>query len=300
MSNPEDNPFFGEVNVAPIKTIKTVSRQMQEDPDFAAAQLHARPVTDFIDEITPDPDLPTMIIDNREPMTTGIELVVSKGICNIEIKQLVVGDFMLRPAKNDKLMQDEFILIERKAASDFVQSHFNGRLNVQLCELAMYPHTMIVVIGSVHQGRFEDHTNINSLLASTALRSPTDSYAPRTIQVPTETDFGEVLIYCLTELLSKGRLYRDFALRDLTQYEKYKGRSLDNPYVMAAAKMGVLSTAPRVGRKTARLILEYFDWDLQAVIHATTATLQRIKGVGKVTATSIWKLFNDNGGCPNL
>ncbi len=208
---------------------------------------------------------PVIYIDTRE-MRSGIAKRLKEKGARIEVVNLDVADYVL----------SERVGIERKTVDDFLDSIISGeRLFSQIINLKRsYNRPILIVEGENIYGkrRMNPHA-IRGAIASVAV------------------DFGIPVIFTRNEdetsdfLLTIARREQEIKGRDVTPHADKTKRDT------AEELEYVVSAIPEVGPVIAKNLLEKFG-TVKNLANATVDELMEVPKVGKKTAERIWNFFN--------
>jgi len=230
----------------------------------------------------------TLTIDDREPqvLLENVKMLIKEGI-RIKTARLLVGDYLITSDQTDIE-----IVIEAKRGIDLIASKLDGRLDIQLSELAEYEFSMVALIGDIHsistlsqlRGNFANAypQSIISLITSTALRKVRNEERVGFAPYRDMNEFYMGIKYICKRLMKPETFYRTdktgLELRKMKKSTHYLVRDME-----LAEKMGVLMRFPNIGHKTAKLLLDAFNGRLFEVLTANEASFTGVKGVGKKT-----------------
>ena len=204
-----------------------------------------------------------IIIDDREQKSGIPELIKKVGI-NVEIKTLLVGDYIVSPET----------VVERKSIQDFMSSIFDGRLFDQCNRLKEnFQFPIILLEGNVDE--IEDIME-NPLVFYGAMSTIAIDFKIPIIPTPNASDTAKLLVaMCSRKESTNGHYLKK--IKKSTDIEKQQ--------------LSVLSSLPGVGEKTAVRMLEKFGTPLQ-VFGASVTDLSKVSGLGNERAKKIKKMLN--------
>ena len=206
-----------------------------------------------------------IIIDDREQKSGIPELIKKVGI-NVEIKTLLVGDYIVSPET----------VVERKSIQDFMSSIFDGRLFNQCNRLKEnFQFPIILLEGNVDE--IEDITE-NPLVFYGAMSTIAIDFKIPIIPTPNASHSAKLLVsMCSRRETTSGH------------YLKKIKKSVD----IEKQQLSILCSLPGVGEKTAIRMLEKFGTPLQ-VFSASATDLSKINGLGGERAKKIRKTLTGN------
>jgi len=204
-----------------------------------------------------------IIVDDRERKSGIPELIKKIGI-NVEIKTLLVGDYIVAPET----------VVERKSIQDFMSSIFDGRLFNQCNRLREnFQFPVILLEGNVDE--IEEITE-NPLVFYGAMSTIAIDFKIPIIPTPNASHTAKLLVaMCSKKESTNGH------------YLKKIRKSVD----IEKQQLSVLCSLPGVGEKTAIRMLEKFGTPLQ-VFSASVIDLSKISGLGGERAKKIRKMLN--------
>ena len=215
-------------------------------------------------------------VDSNEPK--NVEFYFTSQFKDVELvrKPLEVGDYLVS-------VNGYEIAVERKDASDYVNSLEDGRLHNQLYQLSTnYEISFLIIIGSVTEALI--HSNLrreaflSSLIGASLKRSPSGKSGQIiTLMVETMSDFAGC-VYYIHKKLEKG----DFDRRPVPF-----GKKSD----VDACLVTLYSCFPMVSIERAKRLTKRFP-SLKAICNATVADLMEVEGIGKKTAEKIYEFIN--------
>jgi ERCC4-related helicase/ERCC4-type nuclease len=200
-----------------------------------------------------------VIVDVRERNSTIYSAL--KDVCDIELRQLPVGDYLL----------SDRVCVERKTMADFLQSIIDGRLINQLGDLKSNFQSPVLILEGVDRlyVQRDIHPNaVRGMLASVAV-----GYGIPIMPSEDEQDTAQ-LLYAIArrEQLDEGR---PVALRGERK-----------PRILRDMQRFVVESLPNVSAVLADRLLERFG-SVEAVFSATPDQLQQVEGIGAMKARRI-------------
>ncbi len=201
---------------------------------------------------------PTKIIADYRERQSGIPELLFDRKQKVTFKQLKTGDYIL----------NEALIIERKTATDFIQSLIDGRLFNQCHRLRK---TGMACLFIIEGNPFKTNHNINREAIRGALLSVMSSW-----QVP---------VFFSADKENTAQILNMACCQQLRYKPSFSGRSgrtkkLNNPVVYFLAGL------PKVGLHLAGRLLDHFG-NIRNIILAEEEELRKIKGIGKVNALKI-------------
>ncbi|MHA1881574.1 MAG: ERCC4 domain-containing protein [Candidatus Thorarchaeota archaeon] len=206
---------------------------------------------------------PVILIDHREDDALVFQIVHEVGNC--EVTRLPVGDYIVGDT-----------IIERKSATDFVNSLKSGRLwdqALKMSELEEYSK-MFVVIGNIRKELFRRKVPRMSYYGT--LAKLVRSFNISVIELRYDTEFITFLKMLLKQITKK------------TEKPTLKRKKYDNYYDVAE---DMLTIIPGVGRKTAKSLMKHFGC-LRRIAWANESDFVNVPGIGKKVAEKIFLTFN--------
>lgn len=204
-----------------------------------------------------------IIVDEREKKSGIPELLKKVGV-NLEMKQLLVGDYIVAPET----------VIERKSIQDLMSSIFDGRLFDQCSRLKEnFQHPIILMEGNVDD--IEVITE-NPMIFYGAMSTVAIDFKIPIIPTPNATHTAKLLVsMCSRKELPKGPF-----LKKIRKSEDIQRQQLLT-----------LTSLPGIGEKLATRMLEKFGTPLN-VLNATSADLSKVEGLGESRAQKIKKMLD--------
>jgi len=199
-----------------------------------------------------------IIIDERERKSGIPELLKKVGV-NVEIKTLLIGDYIVAPET----------VVERKSIKDFMSSIFDGRLFDQCNRLKEHFQFPIILIeGDVDE---IDEITDNPLVFYGAMSSVAIDFKIPIIPTPNASHTAKLLVsMCSRKDVTKGPFLKKIRKSNDIQRQQ----------------LSVLCSLPGVGEKLAIRLLEKFGTPIRA-LSATTSELSKVNGLGSARAKKI-------------
>ena len=178
-----------------------------------------------------------LFIDSRE-VPSGIPEMLKRTNIPCIIQMLEVGDYII----------DNSYVIERKEASDYIQSLMDGRLSTQLYNMSYsFPLSYVVIIGAIEPVLMERNLSrkmyISSLIGSSLKRAP-DGKQGQVVTVNLLTDYDFALFL--------KTLHEKVSLGDFTRLPKFERATMsEDDY-----RIKILTSLPHIGQKRAEEILK--------------------------------------------
>jgi len=204
-----------------------------------------------------------IIVDERERKSGIPELLKSVGL-NIEMKTLLIGDYIVAPET----------VVERKSVRDLLSSIFDGRLFDQCSRLKEnFEHPILLIEGNVDE--IEEIAE-NPLIFYGAISTVVLDFKIPVIPTPSAAHTAKLLVsLCSRKDAPKG------------PYLKKIKKSSD----LQKQQLSVLCSLPGIGDKFAVRMLEKFGTPLK-VFTATTSELSKVEGLGEARAKKIKKMLD--------
>lgn len=204
-----------------------------------------------------------IIVDERERKSGIPDLLKSIGL-NIEMKTLLIGDYIVAPET----------VVERKSIRDLLSSIFDGRLFDQCSRLKEnFEHPILLIEGNVDE--IEEITD-NPLIFYGAISTVVLDFKIPVIPTPSAAHTAKLLVsLCSRKDSPKG------------PYLKKIKKSSD----LQKQQLSVLCSLPGIGDKFAVRMLEKFGTPLR-VFTATTSELSKVEGLGEARAKKIKKMLD--------
>lgn len=201
-----------------------------------------------------------ILMDSREPEEIYQRLLAYN--LPVERRKLDVADYIW-----------DDIAVERKTPKDFVQSVYDGRLWRQAVEMANnYSKSLILITGSPIQ-------------LDTLVRQNTFLY--------TSVVFSLIKIGCNVIVIP----VRDTAFAIKVMYEKTYKKGQKPKLAKRKAEtleeevVRIVSQYPLINETRAKILLSHFG-TIRNLANASIEDLEKVKGIGKVTARRIFQLNN--------
>ncbi|MGC8600939.1 MAG: ERCC4 domain-containing protein [Thermoprotei archaeon] len=205
-----------------------------------------------------------VIVDTREPQEI-VELLREAGL-GYEQKQLSVGDYII----------DSETAVERKTATDFVRSLFDGRLLDQCSRLSSAYSNAILIV----EGNFADEV---------IWRKNPKAYWGALVALYVEK---KVAPFFTPNLEQTANLLSVLARR---RWEKKEARLQirQRPRLLSLREkqIYVVQGLPGVGSELAERLLKHFG-SVRSVMKASEAELMAVDGIGKAKASAISSLLD--------
>ncbi len=197
--------------------------------------------------------------DNRE-INSRIVAILKKR-CNVEEKQLAVGDYLL----------SKRVAVERKTTNDFISSMTDGRLFKQLQELKENFRLPLLIIegNSLFDNDRKVHPNaIRGALASISL------------------DYGVPIIKTENNLETAEMLLAIAKREQLDRKKNVSVRGRKSKISTNDMQEYLLAGLPKINRAKARALLKHFG-SPERVFTATQEELMQVAGIGEKLAKKI-------------
>jgi len=208
-------------------------------------------------------DIVSCFVDHRE-RPSGIASMLAEMGAEVEEQQLAVGDYIL----SDRMA------VERKRATDFLDSLIRKRLFDQICRLAdAYPKPVLVIEG---EGLFSRNVGARAIYG--AMASIIADYG---FSVITSGNAGETanILYAM-------------ASREQIKVKKEISLRGNKPSLSIRDKQRyIVEGLPFVSAVSARKLLDYFG-SVRRVINATERELCEVEGIGKKKARLIKEVID--------
>lgn len=209
--------------------------------------------------------------DDREP----------DEICNLLVKcqqkRLPLGDYIV----------NDTVIIERKTASDFVNSLVTKHLKSQVYRLTKaYANPVLAIVGNIYieaQERISRQALIAQLASLTA-RHNLEGARGKVSLITFETDYDFALY--LKYLDKKTAENKPFTNPDLEELDKND---------IEAVKNGLLNSVPNLGDVLIKNLLHKFG-SIRNIGNASVKELTETDGVGLKKAKVIFRVFNSGKG----
>lgn len=205
---------------------------------------------------------PRIVMDHREQPGGVARHLYALGVL-VEAKQLEVGDFVL----------SDRVAVERKSATDFLDSLVDGRLFPQLKALQAYPRPIVIVEGEGLYGQ----RNLSAEAIAGALASITLDHGIPVLQTRDALETARFLVAIAKR--EQQREGRKIALRP------------GKPLADVDRQLFLLSGLPGISDVLARRLLERFG-SVQAAFNAPVRDLAAVEGVGPAKASEIRRVLD--------
>jgi len=204
-------------------------------------------------------------VDERERNSKVPEHLTAKGVTVI-FKMLDVGDYIV----------NNVVGIERKTASDYINSLIDGRLFEQLSKLKeRFDKTLLIVEGDIYKALKGRNIHRNAILGS---------------HVSLFLDLGVFILYSRNEEETAELIKRIGLHKIKTSLGLHIPRKSGASDIIDWQKF-VLQCFPHIGPKIAQRILEYFG-SIYAFCNATIHELSRIEGLSEQKAAEIYQIVH--------
>ena len=208
-----------------------------------------------------------IIVDDREPGE----------ICSMlgehTQKRLSLGDYII----------NETLIIERKSASDFVNSLVTKHLKSQVYRLTKaYANPVLAIIGNIYieaQERISRQALIAQLASLTA-RHNLEGARGKISLITFETDYDFTLyLKYLDKKTTENKPFTNPEIEDLDKSD------------IEAVKNAILSLIPDLGEVLVKNLLCKFD-SMRNIANASVKELNEVEGFGSKKANAVFKVFN--------
>ena len=211
------------------------------------------------------------MVDDREPD----EICSMLGEYNQ--KRLFLGDYIV----------NDTVIIERKSASDFVNSLITKHLKSQVYRLTkVYSSPVLAIIGNIYieaQERISRQALIAQLASLTA-RHNLEGAQGRVSLITFETDYDFALyINYLDKKTTDSKPFTNPELEDLDKSD------------IEAVKNAMISLVPNLGDVLNKNLLRKFG-TVRNIANATVKDLTEVDGLGLKKAMIVFKVFNSGKG----
>lgn len=210
-----------------------------------------------------------VIVDERE-RSSGIPEELKKFDVFVKFDTLIVGDYLI----------SSDVVVERKSASDFINSIIDGRLFDQAGRLKdSYERPIIIVEGEL--GRAMKYVQLRSenaiwgALASMVLD----------FKIPVITTES----YLESAKLIAALVRREHAEKKPTKRFVVKGKH--KLETMEEKQQAVLQSLPGIGPTLAERLIRHFK-TLRAIFNASPSQLRIVSGMNELKAKELYELFN--------
>ncbi|MBU2497089.1 MAG: hypothetical protein KJ767_03465 [Nanoarchaeota archaeon] len=204
-----------------------------------------------------------ILVDKREKNSLVAHEIVNLG-GKIEFQRLPIADYIIGE-----------VAIERKTASDFINSMVNKRLFRQIEELKQFKKALVIVEGDLYK---TEYNNFNPNAIRGMLLSIMLDYE---IPVVFTSDYDETaeFIVSLQKRIEKGKTENGL---------KFKKKA----YTMAEQQQIILEGLPSVGPSLAKALLKKFK-TVKAIANATEQELAEVEKIGNKKAKIIKNIFEE-------
>jgi DNA excision repair protein ERCC-4 len=205
-------------------------------------------------------DCVQIIVDDRERDSGTITaLAEMKGVA-VRVERLSLGDYFV----------DGRLLFERKTLGDFALSVIDGRLFSQMIRLAGVPQAKALILEGT--GKDSMRVNIRREAMQGALITATLILGIPVLRSKDPLETAHLMIYAAHQarVVAKAGLQR----------HGYRPRG------QRKRQLTILQGLPGIGRDRALRLLENFG-SVEAVVTASRADLQRVRGIGERIAEKI-------------
>ncbi|MGC9209845.1 MAG: ERCC4 domain-containing protein [Acidilobus sp.] len=208
---------------------------------------------------------PRIYADVREEASGVPSILERLGVIVIR-RQLPEGDYVI----------PEDIIVERKSASDFISSLFDGRLFDQASRLTeSHEEVYYIIEGDLFRELKLWPTRRRQVLG--ALATLVMVYGVRLLWSPSREETAEILAAMASKSEESGRgpvvINKKPKLRSIREWQLY-----------------ILQSFPGIGLKTAERILQKFG-SLEGFFNASVAELATVEGLGETKAARIKELI---------
>ena len=204
-----------------------------------------------------------ILVDKREKNSLVAHELINLG-SKIEFKRLPIADYIVGE-----------IAIERKTATDFINSMINKRIFRQLEELKQFKKSLVIVEGDLYKTKYDNFNDkaIRGMLLSIML-----DYK---IPVIFTRDYDETAEFII--LLQK-RIKRGKTDNGL----KFKKRA----YTISEQQQIIIEGLPSIGASLSKLLLKKFK-TIKAIANASEQELSQVEKIGKKKAKIIKNIFEE-------
>lgn len=206
-----------------------------------------------------------VVVDDRDYKLYVVLKEMREG--NVEKKRLDIGDVMI----------GNKIIVERKTASDFLNSIIDGRLFKQLDILTANADIPVLIIeGDIYEELNNRNIKINAVLG--ALSKIALYYQIPVINTPT------LNMTAITILLLSKRLQEE-------GIEGMRVKKLKKNTTLKQIQEFIMASYPNVSKVLATRILKHFK-TIKDFATATPEELMKIEGIGEKKAKKLWEINN--------
>lgn len=188
---------------------------------------------------------PKIIVDTREKNSLVLSNLINE--CEIELKQLEIGDYLIGNT-----------IIERKTFSDFISSMLSKRLLEQLIQMQKYQAKLLILEGK----DFEQLEETKSRLNPNSIRG-------MLLSVPLEFNTGIIF----TKNSEETAKYLILLAKRLLKNPQEASFHSKKPESKKERLEYILESFPNIGPKTAKLLLKKFK-TIRNIINASESELE--------------------------
>lgn len=235
----------------------------------------------------------TLFIDDREQSTYPFFVLTSYGV-TIERKRLDEADYILTNG-------DKIVYIELKIGGDLISSMYDKRLSEQLTKLSMKEFSILAFVGQLYDvkmmtylpSNLQNPQTVVSIATSVALKKGDNRVG--FVQYETMEQFELGLYYIARKLhkdlrTSEEQFYYNEEMIGYKSSDKKYG--VTDEEQIKKIQVATLMRIPRLGYKTAVVILEHFNYDFQYILFvAEEKELKSVKGVGPKIVDWIYRIY---------
>lgn len=201
-----------------------------------------------------------IIVDKREKESLVGHELISMGI-NVEFQRMPVADYLIGN-----------VAIERKTASDFINSLVNKRLFRQLEELKQFEKAVLIIEGDFDETDMNPNS-IKGMLLSIML----DYNTP----IAFTKDYQDTAKFLNLLVKRNGKKKNDIGLR-----------AKKKVYSIAEQQQMIIEGLPSVGPSLAKALLKKFK-TVKTIANATEEELQKVEKLGKKKAKIIKNILEE-------
>jgi len=247
--------------VAELRDGKNKIVEDKEEPVAAGSAAGVGQQSLAIFNKDPDSGL-KVIVDSRERNSTILKVLREK--CEIELKQLPVGDYLV----------SDRVCVERKSMGDFLQSIVDQRLMTQAAEMRRNFQIPVILLEGVDElyAQRNIHPNaIRGVMASLAV-----NFDIPIIPTEDEEDTAQMIIA--------------LAKREQEDNRRSVGlRGGKKPELLKEKQRYIVESLPNVSAVLADRLLKKFG-SVESVVNATQTKLKEVEGIGEKKAADIRKV----------
>ena len=214
-----------------------------------------------IDKPKVEKDNPVVFADSREGNSKVIRHLSQMEI-DVKVRSMAVGDYQV---------SDE-VVIERKTASDFVESIIDKRLFKQARELSEEFKRPLLIL--------EGDDIYNGMIHPNAVRGTIAAIA---------IDFGISIIPTRNSQDTAAMIKRIAVREQNGEKTPIQIRTDKKPVSLWEQQLFIIESLPNIGPVNAKNLLQHFG-TVEKVISASESELQEVEGIGKKTAKNIRKV----------